>query len=262
MATLVRTDKNGTKYWVENKCPKCGGSGYLSCYGHVEGGVCFKCDGSGWFPHTWKEYTPEYAAKLADRRLAKARAKSDEVNKELFRKLGMNEDGKAWVVVGNTYEIKDQLKEAGAKYGVIGWHFDHEQNEYPCFELSIEQIAEKNVQWIWQLYQGGELDSILKKMRDANAPKSTSKYVGEVGQKLDIKVTFIGESQYETHFTYYGEIHSIYRFKDEDGNTIIWNTSSYQELEEGKQYSLKGTVKSHEEYKGDKQTYLNRCKIA
>lgn len=28
-------------------CPRCGGSGYIHQYRHVEGGICFLCRGSG-----------------------------------------------------------------------------------------------------------------------------------------------------------------------------------------------------------------------
>ena len=28
-------------------CPKCGGTGQISCYGHIAQGVCFKCNGTG-----------------------------------------------------------------------------------------------------------------------------------------------------------------------------------------------------------------------
>lgn len=65
---------------------------------------------------------------------------------------------------------------------------------------------------------------------------------------------------YETHFTYYGELNFIYKFKDQNDNTIIWKTSN-KDLEEGKTYRIKGTIKEHSEYDGDKQTVLTRCKI-
>lgn len=29
------------------QCPKCGGLGYIACYGHIAQGVCFKCNGRG-----------------------------------------------------------------------------------------------------------------------------------------------------------------------------------------------------------------------
>jgi hypothetical protein len=36
-ATLVKTDKNGTRYYESDDCPKCGGSGVIREYGHIEG---------------------------------------------------------------------------------------------------------------------------------------------------------------------------------------------------------------------------------
>ena len=33
--------------WLTTICPKCGGSGYLPQYSHVEDGICFKCGGEG-----------------------------------------------------------------------------------------------------------------------------------------------------------------------------------------------------------------------
>lgn len=81
MATLIRVDRNGTKYFeglVE--CDRCGGKGiyYIGVRNGqplpswVDNGVCFKCGGSGKVAGKWKEYTPEYEAKLEARRKAKA----------------------------------------------------------------------------------------------------------------------------------------------------------------------------------------------
>ena len=47
MKQLLKVDKNGTKYWFDDTCPKCGGSGYISGYRMIEGGVCFKGGGNG-----------------------------------------------------------------------------------------------------------------------------------------------------------------------------------------------------------------------
>lgn len=38
---------NGQLIQLENFCDRCGGSGYLPEYSHVQGGVCFKCGGLG-----------------------------------------------------------------------------------------------------------------------------------------------------------------------------------------------------------------------
>lgn len=256
MATVVRIDRNGTKYWHEVKCPRCGGSGVID-WSRIYDGVCFKCGGSGIFEHDWKEYTPEYLEKRNAKMMAKRRAKASETNGKLFSLYGMSEDGKTWVVIGDTFSIKDQLKEAGAKFNpLFGWHFDHPAEN--TFEVSIDQIALQNDLGEWQLDNAVE---VIEKLRDQYAPKSGSEYVGQIGDKLEARVRFVTSYSYETHITYRGETHYIYKF-DLDGNTIIWNTTAWQDVDEGSEYLIKGTIKDHSEYKGDKQTVLTRCRIS
>lgn len=81
MATLIRTDRNGTRYYEGMiPCDRCDGKGiYIIgvCNGKpvpswVDQGICFKCGGAGKVEGKWKEYTPEYAEKLEARRKAKA----------------------------------------------------------------------------------------------------------------------------------------------------------------------------------------------
>lgn len=261
MAKLLRIDKNGTKYWMSTECPKCGGNGNIWYYSHVQAGVCYMCGGTGYKETKWKEYTPEYAQKLADRRLAKARKSADERNAKFFKKMGMSEDGKAWVVVGNTYEIKDELKEAGAKFGILDWHFDHADNGYDCFEVSIEDIAEKDIQYTWQTFDDYFIKKFIKEQKALHAPKTASEYVGNIGDKVEMCLTFKDEFSFETHFTYSGELNFIYKFADENGNTFTWKTSKWLELDKDAEYTVKGTIKDHKEYKGDKQTVLTRCKV-
>ena len=172
MAYLIRVDKNGTKHFGDTRCRKCGGKGYLHGYEHVEGGVCFRCGGHGHeAEYTWKEYTPEYAAKLAEKRLERARAKAPAENLKFFRKHGFSADGKMWIVIGSTYEQKDALKAAGARWGDwFGWHFDHEQDVFPTFEISVEDVADKTDVGLWWL-RDGAYDFVQRK-RDEHAPKT------------------------------------------------------------------------------------------
>lgn len=259
MAVVTKIDKNGTKYWYEHRCPKCGGRGYIPGYEMIDNGVCFKCRGSGEYGHSWKEYTPEYAAKLEERRIAREKKKAPERNAKILKDNGFNEDGFMWIVLGDTYSIKEELKAAGAKFDrVFLWHLDHEDNRYPCVKISIEDVAEKNIVDLWIL--NDYVWEYIEDLRKKNAPKSESEYVGEIGEKFDSDVVLSKIHTYETHFTYYGELNFIYKFKDQNDNTIIWKTSN-KDLEEGETYRIKGTIKEHSEYDGDKQTVLTRCKI-
>lgn len=259
---LLRVDKNGTKYWADDTCPKCGGKGVIDAYYYNAQGVCFTCGGSGYYETHWKEYTPEYQAKLTERRLAKARKLAPEKNASFLKKAGFSEDGKAWVVVGNTYKIKEDLKAAGCKWhNLIGWHFDHADNGFNCFELTIDEITTKSLadEYIWEDYSF--IEQYVKDQKAKYAPKTGSEYVGEVGGKLELSVTLKRVFQFETHFTYSGEGSYIYKFADAEGNTVTWKTSKDLKIDEGWTGLITGTVKEHSEYRGDKQTVLTRCKI-
>lgn len=51
-------------------------------------------------------------------------------------------------------------------------------------------------------------------------------------------------------------------FRDDAGNCFIWkSTSAFFNIAEGSQVRLRGTVKEHSDYKGTKQTILQRCKV-
>jgi hypothetical protein len=87
---------------------------------------------------------------------------------------------------------------------------------------------------------------------EAAKQRAASEYVGEVGKriKLTLKVTRVIE-----HAGNYGTTF-ITGFVDESGNEFTW-FGSY-ELDRGESYTATWTVKKHDEYKGTKQTTLNR----
>jgi len=84
---------------------------------------------------------------------------------------------------------------------------------------------------------------------------SKSNFIGNINDKIEITATVKRCVSFESNwgFGYFNT------FVDDNGNVIVWKTSSG--LEEGKTYNIKGTVKSHDTYKEEKQTYLTRCKL-
>ena len=98
-----------------------------------------------------------------------------------------------------------------------------------------------------------------------------NEYIGVVGEKIKVEAVYKKYFEYRTHYTYYGETHSIYLFEDEDGNCIVWNTTGIisdrncvnergdvQTIYRGSKLLITATVKAHSEYKGTKQTALIR----
>lgn len=74
MATLIKIDRNGTKHFEGLvTCDRCGGLGGHDAWSYT-GWTCYKCGGTGKVHGKWKEYTPEYEAKLRAKAEAKAKA--------------------------------------------------------------------------------------------------------------------------------------------------------------------------------------------
>lgn len=113
----------------------------------------------------------------------------------------------------------------------------------------------------------GKIKETLRKRSEAKAAREISNHVGNIGDKIEItaSISMVGSFQTMYGFT------TIYKFVDTTGNVFIWKTSGtikvvdehnishyYSDI---KTITIKGTIKEHSEYKGEKQTVLTRCKI-
>lgn len=207
MAKIVylRTDKNGTKYYANYTCPRCGGAGGSDKWAFT-GWTCYECGGTGESPTPVieKEYTPEYRAKLDERARKRAEAKRakqvEEFNNNrlaIAEKYGFNPEGKIYVVTGNTYEIREELKEAGAKYrGGINWYFLEKQDKYPTIELSYEECLNIYPEYGTMSWKDlTEVQAVLNSKIPTE--EDPSQYVGQVGDRLDLVVTFKKRSTYD-----------------------------------------------------------------
>ena len=269
--------KNGKLYTVvEGTCDRCGGTGVFACRvenGHpvphpAYGGVCLKCGGTGKITKTVRLYTEgEYrsAQKAKVNRRAKAeetmQARIKERKAKAFTRWlernGFNENEETYLIYGNTYPIKDKLKEAGCKFSQeLKWHGPAAVDvPEDCY---IEKIHWSDVyNWnadaldMWRTEEGNKF------LEDIFSSHTLGQYVGEIGERLrnitvvfDKVITF--EGQYGTA--------QVYRFNYE-GTQLSWFTEVHKDLEEGAEYTLSGTVKDHKVYGNVKTTYLNRCII-
>lgn len=142
----IRTDRNGTKIYHDYNCPRCAGYGMLDKWINT-GRTCYACGGSGkrTRPKVVKEYTPEYWAKLDAKHREKARKEAEKEAAERekyeaehaeeiaqrkaeeiewrrqylarrFAEYGCDQNGIGYVLMGKTYPVKDQIKEAGGQW--------------------------------------------------------------------------------------------------------------------------------------------------
>lgn len=93
------------------------------------------------------------------------------------------------------------------------------------------------------------------------ARKAVSQWVGEVGERIEIKGTFEHTAWYKTRDPFGQEVtRYVHTFKDNQGNKFVWKTGCGVNLEYGNPVELRGTVKDHSEYDGERQTVLLRVK--
>lgn len=278
---LVKTDKNGTQYFhCTDRCGKCGGTGIINMYIPINGGECFDCGGSGISEWDEKEYTPEYEAKLQAQRekreakkLEKAKAEAAEKNAEFFQNNGFTQDGKTYFVLGNTYEIKEELKAQGAKWDNASkhWHMATKPEGREVLEISVDEMYDTDYagRYDWRYWksfteEGHYSKKIEKAEQELKASKSTSEYFGEIGDKVELQLTYVHTTSWENAYggwLNHPSVTNLHTFKDAAGNIFTWKTASYIDVEYGTVLTVKGTIKDHTEYKGIKQTVLTRCKM-
>lgn len=270
----VRTDKNGTKIFHDYTCQRCGGLGGSDHWAYT-GWTCYECGGSGQAtkPDVIKEYTPEYRAKLdkmAEARAEKKRAKRAEEFKAnlstVLQDKGFNADGKLYLAIGNTYAIKDELRENGAKWKMAlkGWSFTEKPEAYQTIELTADECLDFHFEHGWCEWKD---ESELTTLIAGKLPKEenpVSEYVGNIGERISTQVTLEHIFAYErcAYRGYGTEYVRIYKFRDDNGNVLVWNTTGFLKLQDGDKVTITGTVKEHSEYKGEKQTSLQRCKVS
>ena len=86
-----------------------------------------------------------------------------------------------------------------------------------------------------------------------------SKHFGEVGKRArDVKITYLKSTGFDSQYGYT----FIHSFAADDGSKLIWKTGSNFELNSGESVVATFTVKSHDEYKGHKQTHISRVKLS
>ena len=268
-------ESNGKMYTeVVGTCDRCGGSGIFASHvenGHVVphpayGGVCLKCGGEGRVAkvvrlYTEKEYNSAQKAKerrrvkAAEATEARAKARKAKAFTTWLERNGFDTEGNTFLIYGNTYPIKDELKAQGYKFSKeLKWHG-------PAAVEVPEDCFVDRVHWSSIFIWGEDTCNMTfteegyKFLEDLFTSHCLGEYLGEVGERLrNLTVVFEGASSFDG---YYGET-NIYRFNC-NGAQLSWFTQTEKDLREGAEYILTGTVKEHKVYGNVKTTYLSRC---
>ena len=116
-------------------------------------------------------------------------------------------------------------------------------------------IHGKNIGYLCYLPKG--YTEYINKKAEEEVKRNTTEHFGEVGKRYKDKV--IKNISCITSWETQWGITSVYKIVLEDGTILTWKTSNCLYLEENKKFDkITFTVKSHNEYKGEKQTVVTR----
>lgn len=117
-----------------------------------------------------------------------------------------------------------------------------------------------------------ERDELRRLEREA--AKKASDFVGTPKERRDFELRLEGVASWESpSYSGFGTTTTfLYRFRDADGNSIVWKTTGVglwvdaghddvRPLGTGETVKIKATIKSHDTYRGEKQTTILRPKI-
>ncbi len=135
---LVRTDKHGNKIFRTNACKRCGGEGRVFTT-TLDGGRCWGCGGTGMCAaYNTVEYTPEQSRL----RRMKATAKRIGSVAEQLTAMGFNSDGIAYRPIGDTFSVKDRIRESGGRYtSQRGWIVPESLDFIECERLTASEFT-------------------------------------------------------------------------------------------------------------------------
>ena len=179
--------------------------------------------------------------------------------KTWLKKEGFNEEGCTYVVKGETYSIKDQLKADGFRFNkVLMWH----QGNPPASYIEEEKVEKIHWSAIIGFYAWGtgyyfpNAEEIVSARTTVEVEPPESYWyeediLDEVPVYLQSKQSFVGK---------YG-LTNIYTFISEQCNYFVWFTTKELDMELNANCLLSGKVKNKQTYKGVYQTVVTRCKV-
>jgi len=191
----------------------------------------------------------------------RATATADYVLHYLTPPLAGTEAHKDWQKWRDQVDSVPQEPVTGAE--VVEWAKDLEVSEGEDYLYNLNLIARCGYVKRKTAGLAGSMAQAYRRAKgllddQRKGPRPVSQHVGKVGDKLECDVTcdrvHATEGMYGTT--------GIHNMTDEDGNVLVWFASgSTTWLTEGSKFRIKGTIKGHNDYKGQNQTALTRVKI-
>lgn len=239
----VSQDPKGRPYFMQARpCSRCGGAGGTEKW---PGWTCYDCGGSGKHvkgPETVRLYTADEVAKLEAGR-AKRTAKKQAAND-------------AWAAARKA-EADTRREDFVAIYGELLAAAE------PYMERSSfvrDVVTKAREQARLSERQEEVLRDTIAKMATQDTQRAASGHVGSPGQRIEVAVTVDRVASFDRPGFRTGRLETVWivTMRDAASNAIVSKSVNFR-ADKGEQFVLRATVKEHGDYRGEKQTVVQRC---
>lgn len=116
----------------------------------------------------------------------------------------------------------------------------------------------------WGNLTPGQLNALRKNVEQENAPMLPSNHQGNIGERIKVAVKVTRIATVPCRGFGYGDRLSldIITLQDAAGNIFVVKTKTYLDINVSDEINITGTIKEHSEYKGIKQTIIQRVKVS
>ena len=277
--TKAYEKNNGKLYVIAScKCDRCTNGVYVARVENGQpiphpayGSVCLKCGGTGVITKEVRLYTDkEFEAlekatkKMTDKinadREEKMHREDAEKRAKWLQLNGFGENETTYVyALPDSYDIKDQLKEAGFQFNSsLLWHAAVilEGYEDKIVEIPLNEVVEISA-WGEGHYMECAKQYVLDKIKEQFYEPSKSEWIGLEKEKLtNLPVVLTSIRDIETRYGWT----QLVTFMNGD-NKIQWWTKVNIGYEIGEQLLMTATIKNHTTYKEEKITTVTRAKL-
>lgn len=174
--------------------------------------------------------------------------------------MGIKEDlgfntGSIWLATGDTYRYRKELKDMGAVFNsMLKWHFYNCPSEALPTGIGVIELP-------WKAIANDDdtlkpINEIKELVEELTVGPGRGWFIGSIGDVYEGELTL--EKKIYLPDGPYGASY-LYTFHSTDDNIFVWRTAKTLELDAT--YYIKGTIKTHQEYKNDMQNVLTKCEI-
>lgn len=179
-----------------------------------------------------------------------------------YKEHNITPQGETYIVTGDTYSIKEKLKELGCGYDkLLGWHSDIDLPSLSCIKINVNNYL------VWderleRLVPKSGAETAIKNLIQPPKPLQGRYYEGSRVErqivKLIVRSSFTGK--YGLQYRYV--MTNINEDTDEEGEyTFVWFTKTNIVCQEGNiLYISSAQVKGHQEFNGHRQTVIKNVK--